>query len=263
MLQPRRPLKPRSFRIGREHSVLLGGLARIDVLGQEKGATIYLTCWISDEVVCHMGKTEGVEERCATRFEGGLWGRTGPKHRSWAWCFGRSARGSPWPVECRASRDPAPGEEKEARVTGCRALPTTDPVCTRLRRRREKHLGERLVPPLRSHAASFPQLEPHDITVSGDDWTRSSTDLAISGLGWVGVGVSGSASLRVWVPPGVGLTLRPPLAREFSKKMERKGFGSALGEAATAPKRTQASRSKRDRPQATGGAEAGASEPAP
>lgn len=63
MLQPRRALKGRTFRISPGKSVLLGGLARIDVVSQERGATLYLTPWISDEVACYMGKTEGVAER--------------------------------------------------------------------------------------------------------------------------------------------------------------------------------------------------------
>ena len=62
MLLPKRPLKPRTFRLGIGQSVAIGGVARVDVVSCP-GATMYLTVWVSDEVVCHMGKTEGADER--------------------------------------------------------------------------------------------------------------------------------------------------------------------------------------------------------
>ncbi len=64
MLLPNRPLKPRTFRLGRGQSVMLGGVGRVDVVDCP-GATMYLTVWLSDEVGCHLGKTEGAEERYA------------------------------------------------------------------------------------------------------------------------------------------------------------------------------------------------------
>ena len=62
MLLPRRQLKPRTFRAAPGQTVFVGGLARIDVL-TAPGATLYLTVWASDEVVCHFAKTEGAERR--------------------------------------------------------------------------------------------------------------------------------------------------------------------------------------------------------
>lgn len=41
---------------------MIGGLARIDVL-ESPGATLYLTVFASDEIGCHMGKTDTAEER--------------------------------------------------------------------------------------------------------------------------------------------------------------------------------------------------------
>lgn len=64
MILPRRPLKPRTFRIPAGQSVTIGGVARVDVL-ESPTATLYLTAWISDQVVCHMGKTDGAAERYA------------------------------------------------------------------------------------------------------------------------------------------------------------------------------------------------------
>lgn len=63
MVLPKRPLKPRTFRIGSGQTVTIGGLARVDVL-QSPGATLYLSVFVSDEVVCHLGKTETADERC-------------------------------------------------------------------------------------------------------------------------------------------------------------------------------------------------------
>lgn len=41
---------------------MVGGLARLDVVACP-GATLYLTVFASDEVGCHLGKTDGAEER--------------------------------------------------------------------------------------------------------------------------------------------------------------------------------------------------------
>ena len=43
-------------------SVLIGGVARVDVL-ECPGATLYLSVFASDAIVCHFGKTDGAEER--------------------------------------------------------------------------------------------------------------------------------------------------------------------------------------------------------
>jgi hypothetical protein len=62
LLLPRQRLKPRTFRAGPGQTVLLGGIARVDVIAAP-GATLYLTVWASSDVVCHFGKTEGADER--------------------------------------------------------------------------------------------------------------------------------------------------------------------------------------------------------
>jgi hypothetical protein len=62
MVLPRRRLKPRTWRLGEGSSVLIGGLARVDVV-TSPGPTLYLTAFVSDDVTCHMGKTDGAEER--------------------------------------------------------------------------------------------------------------------------------------------------------------------------------------------------------
>jgi hypothetical protein len=64
LLLPKRRLRPRTFRAAAGQTVLVGGVARIDVL-RSPGATLYLTVWASDELACHFGKTEGAHDRCA------------------------------------------------------------------------------------------------------------------------------------------------------------------------------------------------------
>eukprot|EP00878_Enallax_costatus_P040541 GHUV01046847.1.p1 GENE.GHUV01046847.1~~GHUV01046847.1.p1 ORF type:complete len:471 (+),score=122.78 GHUV01046847.1:943-2355(+) len=67
---PRRRLKPRTYRIPAGSSILIGGLARVDVVSTPS-ATVYVTLFVSDEIVTHLGKTEGVEER-REKHTGGL-----------------------------------------------------------------------------------------------------------------------------------------------------------------------------------------------
>lgn len=99
--------------------------------------------------------------------------------------------------------------------------------------RYRQHTGGKLAPPLGGEArlAGFPALVPTDVEVRGDSWKESSADVAIAGLGWVGVGVSGRAALRVWAPPGVAITTHDALVPDFARELERPGFGVALTDA--------------------------------
>ena len=157
MLLPKRPLKARTFRLGAGQSVSIGGVARIDVESCP-GATMYLTVWVSDEVVCHFGKTESADERYA------------------------------------------------------------------------KHAGTKLTPPVGSEERmeAFPALSSTEVVVQGDSWRESSVDVAIAGLGWVGVGVAGEAKFKVWAPPGVAITTRDAMLPDFARDLERPGFGAVL-----------------------------------
>jgi len=60
MVLPRRPLKPRTYRLPAGGTVHIGALARVDVL-QSPASTMYLTVWTSSDVVCHFGKMEKAE----------------------------------------------------------------------------------------------------------------------------------------------------------------------------------------------------------
>lgn len=49
-------LKPRTYRIGPNRTVFIGGVARLDVV-EFRGGTVYLTVWASDLIPLHLGKT--------------------------------------------------------------------------------------------------------------------------------------------------------------------------------------------------------------
>ena len=68
---------------------------------------------------------------------------------------------------------------------------------------------------------------PVDVPVSGDSWNRSSVDVAVAGLGWVGVARKGTAKLRVWVPKGVAVTVRESLVPDLSRELGRPGFNGS------------------------------------
>ena len=67
--------------------------------------------------------------------------------------------------------------------------------------RYQQNLGALLSPPLRTEHSLGPLL-PQRITVEGKSWKESSTDIAIAGVGWLGIGVAGLASFDVWTHDG-------------------------------------------------------------
>lgn len=62
MVLPRKKLKARTYRLGAGSCISIGGLAQVDVVACP-GATIYLTVFVADTIVTHMGKIEGAQER--------------------------------------------------------------------------------------------------------------------------------------------------------------------------------------------------------
>uniref|UniRef100_A0A0E0HRC6 Uncharacterized protein n=1 Tax=Oryza nivara TaxID=4536 RepID=A0A0E0HRC6_ORYNI len=61
MVEIRKELRPRCFRVKAGQSVHIGGLTRLDVL-KASVQTIYITVWASPSVSLHLGKTENAEE---------------------------------------------------------------------------------------------------------------------------------------------------------------------------------------------------------
>ena len=78
----------------------------------------------------------------------------------------------------------------------------------------QEHVGTMLTPPLAPAAERMRQLgefESHVVTVEGNGWSEASADITLTGLGWVAVTGAGTATVRISVPRGIGVTLRPPL----------------------------------------------------
>lgn len=60
------------------------------------------------------------------------------------------------------------------------------------------HAGTKLTPPVGDgkRVRELGPLMPTEISVSGTSFRESGTDVAIAGLGWLGVAVDGTAQLR-------------------------------------------------------------------
>ena len=74
----------------------------------------------------------------------------------------------------------------------------------------EKHVGGLLTPPLEKREESW-EWETHDVDIEGSGWKEASADISLCGLGWVAVTGPGIARVRVTVPKGIGVAVRPPL----------------------------------------------------
>lgn len=61
MVLPRRPLRPRTFRVSPGAAVTVGALFRVEVV-DSPGATLYLTVWASSDISTHFGKAENADE---------------------------------------------------------------------------------------------------------------------------------------------------------------------------------------------------------
>ena len=73
-------------------------------------------------------------------------------------------------------------------------------------------------------SSSSPRFVKTRIRVRGDDWHQSSEDVAIAGLGWIAIGVNGTATLDIGTHEGVGVTRRAPLATEYATAFNKPGF---------------------------------------
>ncbi|GAA0153240.1 hypothetical protein LIER_11528 [Lithospermum erythrorhizon] len=61
MVELRKELRPRTYRIKQGQTVHVGGMVRLD-LDQTSVDTIYITVWVSPNVSLHLGKTENADE---------------------------------------------------------------------------------------------------------------------------------------------------------------------------------------------------------
>lgn len=95
-------------------------------------------------------------------------------------------------------------------VSNCIKLHPTD--SRRVAEFTEKHIGKLLFPPAtKERLEALGPFESQDFEIEGDGWKHSISDIVIAGLGWVAITGSGRCKVRVTVPVGTGVTLRPSL----------------------------------------------------
>lgn len=104
-----------------------------------------------------------------------------------------------------------------------------------------KHVGEMITPPLPPGSERLHDLgefEYHDVIIDGTGWKEAAADISLRGLGWVSVTGAGTAKVRIGVPKGIGIAVRPPLmpfdvwdatARYTGAKAVRKSGRSKTG----------------------------------
>jgi hypothetical protein len=77
-----------------------------------------------------------------------------------------------------------------------------------------KHAGEVLTPPLAPGPERMEQIgefEDHIIDIEGSGWKEAAADISLTGLGWIAVTGAGMAKVKISVPKGIGVSVRPPL----------------------------------------------------
>lgn len=78
----------------------------------------------------------------------------------------------------------------------------------------KNHAGGMLTPPLEpgiQRMAELGEFHSHVIDIEGAGWKEAAADLTLTGLGWVAVTGAGSVKVKVSVPKGIGVAVRPPL----------------------------------------------------
>ncbi|KDD76943.1 hypothetical protein H632_c59p1 [Helicosporidium sp. ATCC 50920] len=236
--------RPRSFRIAPGQSLLLGGGGRVDVVDAQT-ATIYLTLWAPDRMACHFGRSDRAA-LVAHKHRRGLLRRVHEREEEWREGEDGAAAGpgsnrgvaaDNLSDDSNFANDPSsanfandPSSANFANDPSSAHL-TKDPSSAHLAKDPSSaHLTK---DPSSAHLAKDPSstyfdaYETRDIYVRGESWTRGGEDLAIGGLGWLAACLKGEAHLRVWVPRGTPVSLRPCLLPQLSKTMERPGFAAS------------------------------------
>jgi ribosome biogenesis GTPase A len=89
----------------------------------------------------------------------------------------------------------------------------------------EKHAGTKMTPPLgQERMQQFGQWGSRLVNVYGEDWQKSTRDISIAGLCWIGVACNGNASFRVWTHEGVQVVTREALVPDMDKQLMSPGF---------------------------------------
>ncbi|GKY94693.1 hypothetical protein MPSEU_000434800 [Mayamaea pseudoterrestris] len=76
------------------------------------------------------------------------------------------------------------------------------------------HAGGMLTPPLSpgpERMEALGKFEEHVLTIDGMGWKEAAADISLTGLGWVAVTGVGQATVKISVPKGIGVSVRPPL----------------------------------------------------
>lgn len=76
------------------------------------------------------------------------------------------------------------------------------------------HAGGLLTPPLGpgpERMAEMGEFDSHIIDIDGAGWKEAAADIALSGIGWVAVTGAGNVQVKISVPKGIGISIRPPL----------------------------------------------------
>jgi hypothetical protein len=71
-----------------------------------------------------------------------------------------------------------------------------------------------LTPPLApgpERIAELGEFEEHILNIQGMGWKEAAADISLTGLGWVAVTGPGDAKIKISVPKGIGVLVRPPL----------------------------------------------------
>jgi ribosome biogenesis GTPase A len=93
----------------------------------------------------------------------------------------------------------------------------------------EKHIGTLLSPPFTIESyRGLGEFEDHIFKIGGDGWLKSSTDIIITGLGWISFTGSGDCTVKVKVPKGTLLGLRSALLPFESQRTTGKVTGGKI-----------------------------------
>lgn len=137
---PKKPVEPVTFRVEAGKCVLVGGLARVEVIGDSQ--PFMFTFYVANEIKLHPTSASKADEFI------------------------------------------------------------------------EKHAGNMLTPPFepgQQRMAELGEFESHVLEIEGTGWKEAAADLTLTGLGWVAVTGAGSVKVKVSVPKGIGVAVRPPL----------------------------------------------------
>jgi hypothetical protein len=213
-LLPARRLKPRTWRLPEGTTILAGGLVRVDLL-EVPGPTMYVTLFAADTVGCHAGKTAAAEERRASHAGGLLVPPYGPAALEAAAAMGSKGKKGKSKEQGRKGRrlEEEDEDEEDEDVGGGRDSDDD---------------GDLTAAASKAALVDLPELVPQDVRVVGESWREHTVDVAIAGLGWVALGCSGEARLRVWAPRGTAVTTHDALIPDFARVFERPGFSRGL-----------------------------------